>query len=219
VNIRDVEPAALVIPLSADGSESLSFDTAPGGIGWASLHTPAISDAGLSLLLRVGPTTFDDDAPLKIVEMRVALRDREVLFDSPTFRTIPFARIVSAINRRVNRDRIRPLVGPANMVESERLPGSGNMAWTFEPLEATRAERPKLRVQVPKGSRRPDEFYERIADLFLAQGTLSSRPAQDIAEANKVPPTTVHRWLKEARTRGLLRLPGTSGPIPVEVQR
>lgn len=54
--------------------------------------------------------------------------------------------------------------------------------------------------------RRPDEFYLALAAEIasLASGG-SRRPAADIAEANGVPITTVHRWMKEARRRGLLK--------------
>ena len=66
---------------------------------------------------------------------------------------------------------------------------------------------PVLKLEVPDDRRKPDEFYARVADAYLAQATISNRAAQDLAEANGVPKSTAHRWLKEARARGLLRLP------------
>ena len=62
-----------------------------------------------------------------------------------------------------------------------------------------------LRITVPKGRRRPDEFYEKVARLYgQLSATGSRRPASDIAEANDLPVSTVHRWIKEARSWGLL---------------
>lgn len=67
--------------------------------------------------------------------------------------------------------------------------------------------RPKLRVEVPAGRRKPDDFYRKVGEAYLAQATISNRAAHDLAAANDVPVSTVHRWLKEARARGVLRLP------------
>ena len=60
-------------------------------------------------------------------------------------------------------------------------------------------------VEVPeKGGRYPDEFYAGLARVYTNLVATSERPAADIAEANHVPVTTVHRWIKEARRRGFL---------------
>ena len=56
----------------------------------------------------------------------------------------------------------------------------------------------------PRAAQRGAQAF---ADAYLAQATISNRPAQELAEANDVPTSTAHRWLKEARARGLLRLP------------
>jgi hypothetical protein len=52
------------------------------------------------------------------------------------------------------------------------------------------------------GRKRPDDFYRRVADVFSRAA--GPRPAIRIAEANGVPPSTVHRWVKEARRRGVM---------------
>lgn len=49
-----------------------------------------------------------------------------------------------------------------------------------------------------------DEFYQQVADQYLLHAALSRRPAADLAEASGVPVGTVHRWVREARRRGLL---------------
>jgi hypothetical protein len=62
--------------------------------------------------------------------------------------------------------------------------------------------------------RRPglNTFYEAVATAYrwLVVIKESRRPALDIAEANGVPVTTAHRWIAEARRRGILE-PGVRG--------
>lgn len=211
VNIRDREPPPLAVPLSLDGSEVLTFDVG-GPSGWAAFHSPEAARAGLTVQLRFGPETKDRRAPLQVRELHVAADPREgPAFSSPLLRTLPFSRMVAAVNREAIREQLRPLMPPANMIESASF-GSGLIAWTFKPIEPVMAERPDLKLTVPSDRRKPDEFYALVADTYLAQATLSNRAAQDLAEANTVPVSTVHRWLKEARNRGVLRLPQQAGP-------
>ncbi len=77
-----------------------------------------------------------------------------------------------------------------------------------QPLAATR--KPQLRITVPPGRRRPDLFYERVARAYSWLAEQGNRPATELAEVNDVPVSTVHRWVKEARHRGLLG-PGRRG--------
>jgi transposase-like protein len=60
------------------------------------------------------------------------------------------------------------------------------------------------------GSRKSDEFYQRVAASYSARAARTSRPAVEMANDNGVPVTTVHRWVKEARRRGFLP-PGQKG--------
>jgi hypothetical protein len=55
-----------------------------------------------------------------------------------------------------------------------------------------------------------DEFYQAVARLYRRLARETNRPAVVIAEANSVPLTTAHRWVKEARERGHLP-PGQKG--------
>jgi hypothetical protein len=57
---------------------------------------------------------------------------------------------------------------------------------------------------------RPDSFYADIAAEYQDQTSRSPRPAADLADRHDVPVTTAHRWIKEARRRGLLA-PGRPG--------
>jgi hypothetical protein len=56
----------------------------------------------------------------------------------------------------------------------------------------------------PPAGRYPDGFYEEVAGAYHWAVLGRQAPAQTIAEANDVPVTTVHRWIREARRRGLL---------------
>ena len=56
----------------------------------------------------------------------------------------------------------------------------------------------------------PDEFYEVVARAYRSLSALSPRPVAELAVANDVPLTTAQRWIKEARSRGLLP-PGRRG--------
>lgn len=71
-----------------------------------------------------------------------------------------------------------------------------------------------LRIQQSEGQRkRPDEFYREVADLYASAKEWSTNPAQELANANDVPLTTIHRWIKEARRRGLAA-PGHQRNLP-----
>lgn len=208
-NVRDQEPEPLVVPLSIDGSEVLNFDVGgTGGIGgWAAYHSPATGPDAVTVYLRVGPETSTPDSPVEIRELHfVAPTSGSAAFSSPLMRTVPVARITAAINRPATLELLRPLLPPWNMVESQGR-GSGDVAWMLPPREVVRFPRPRLRLKVPEGRRKSDSFYAAVADAYLAQAVISNRPARDLALANDIPVTTAHRWLKEARARGLLRLP------------
>ena len=61
-----------------------------------------------------------------------------------------------------------------------------------------------LTIEVPDERRRPDEFYRHVAEVFSLAASMGPRPAVRIADASGVPVSTVHRWVKEARRRGLM---------------
>jgi DNA-directed RNA polymerase specialized sigma24 family protein len=80
-----------------------------------------------------------------------------------------------------------------------------------EHKEATRRlRRSILKLRIPTDRRKPDAFYARVARGYSALAAEHRRPAAELAEINGVPVTTVHRWVKEARARGLLP-PGSTG--------
>jgi len=82
---------------------------------------------------------------------------------------------------------------------------------TVEDQPAEEAERQplrsrvrNLRLRVPEGQPKPDSFYREVARLYSEVAVDAARPAAVLAEANGVPATRVHGWVKEARRRGLL---------------
>ena len=189
--------------------------------GWAAYFNPAghiaDPDAGsyVAIYVRFAPESAEGDAAIEVRELHVAAEGGAV-FASPLLRTIPINRMVAAVNRPSTIGRIRPLLALSSAIETETL-GSGVNRWMFPPREAAPVEEPTLRITDPGGRRKPDEFYATVADRYLALATLSNRPAQELAKANQLPVTTVHRWLKEARTRGLLRLPDTTRSAELKI--
>jgi hypothetical protein len=61
-----------------------------------------------------------------------------------------------------------------------------------------------LTLDVPTTRRYPNAFYERLAAMYRTLSASGMPPAPNIAAANNVPVTTVHRWVAEARRRGVL---------------
>ena len=63
---------------------------------------------------------------------------------------------------------------------------------------------------VAPGRSRPDAFYATVASTYRHLVSTTSRPVVELALANDVPRSTAHRWVKEARRRGMLP-PGRPG--------
>jgi len=64
-------------------------------------------------------------------------------------------------------------------------------------------------LNIPTTRDYPDRFFREVADTYAAYAAHSKRPAVEMAAANGVAVTTVHRWVKEARRRGLMAPSGT----------
>jgi hypothetical protein len=107
--------------------------------------------------------------------------------------------------------------GPARQPLLDRLEGEAP-----DPVAALAATMPKPAPRAPvrlvtsavlvQPDKRPhpDSFYQGVARLYRRLARETRRPAVVIAEANHVPVTTAHRWIKEARRRGHLP-PGQKG--------
>jgi len=81
-----------------------------------------------------------------------------------------------------------------------QFPGAGRWPAVAVPLE------PQLDLGASSGGRgkRPDEFYRSVAEAYSWLAGRVRRPAVELAAVNGVPSTTIHRWVKEARRRGVL---------------
>src|SRR5215207_2159998 len=127
-------------------------------------------------------------------------------------RSIPVGRIEAAANAQLSvvDDAIVPAAPPGRQdAPTAREPQLSNAGWEApDPVRAVlrRTHTPPA----PTGARRPDDFYRDIARAYLDLAQSSARPAAELAEANRVPATTAHRWIKEARRRGFLP-PGRPG--------
>lgn len=222
-NVRDYETPPYLVPLNEEGTEVLSF--APRDLtGWAA-YFPDVSETGrreVSVMFRFGarnegPDGKDipvDQAPIEIREMRV-LADTGADLGSSLLRRIPWDRIEAAVNQPRHRQVLIRYAKPWRVVADD-LPNVRNhehpeqhYSWMLAPGSATSNPRPSLKLPTEDAPRnRPDSFYAAVAEAFLWLSSVGNRPAQELAEANGVPVTTVHRWVREAKSRGLLVAPG-----------
>ena len=119
---------------------------------------------------------------------------------------LPLGRIEAAVNTPAVRERLLKRLSEDHQLESPAWSDLPPLNVLAPPRLDEHVDAPKvrLRLHIPEGRRRPDAFYAKVADVYSSQEALSDRPAADIAEANGVPATTVARWVKEARRRGLM---------------
>lgn len=198
-----------VIPLNDQATEALSFEPLQLRTGWARYFPPESDDAWALVLVRFGfPPPAEAEwtpdgyrGPIRVRDLWVSVERTEVL--SALARSLPFGRFESAVNQPRHYAALAPHLRPHRMVapptEEER-----QGLWCLE-LPTIVNEKPELRLTIPEGQRRkPDDFYQQVADVFAWLATTSRSPAEDLAKFNDVKVTTVHRWVREARARGLL---------------
>lgn len=125
-------------------------------------------------------------------------------FASSLLRELPVLRVEAAVNQARHRDRI---AAAAHRATIEQEPVLGGASFRSRPTRVAKLKPVSLALADPGGYRKPDSFYQQVADLYLDIAAVSPRPAHDIASANGVPVATVHRWIREAKARRLLLLP------------
>jgi hypothetical protein len=124
-----------------------------------------------------------------IVEVRLSAR---ILIDAQNWRRVPVGYLTQLANLP---DGASAVMGP------RQTPDTG-LEFTVGP---SRIRRPRYKLPSRSSAGRyPDGFYEGVAAAYHRAVSERVAPAQTIAEANRVPVTTVHRWIREARRRGLL---------------
>jgi hypothetical protein len=170
------------------------------------------SRVGMDVQVRFGRS---DRGALVVTEVRVV---DPTGVRGPALRNIPLGRIEQLANLPVNRARIgsrspadRPIGARLAEIRGavDDMPGD-----VVESLGAGLLGVPRgrsLKLRPPGGRRYPDSFYKRVADVYAYAAATRSAPAIEIAKASDVKPTTVHRWVREARSRGFLPHEGVPG--------
>lgn len=126
---------------------------------------------------------------------------------SPDLRAVPLGRIEEILNQRRLADLIR------HVIEGGGIKTGLDLSPSTRPLPSVEPEITALRPTSSIDAKladidvrpRTDHFYRQLADLcgrLIAAG--HDNYAHRIADANGVPGTTVHNWIKEARSRGYL---------------
>ena len=202
--------------------------------GWTQFRSPDLPEA---VFLR-----FAENESGRLVPVDLFLaHDRGI--EVTLVRQVPFARVESWANEAdmAARIRSRMLLPGADLrtaashfattfgkgdqdnwvarMMAAQVPGSGEPEAPRPPDRKDEAVVPDARVRVrltiPKhGGDYGDEFYRRVAAAYMWLARTGGKgPAERLAESNHVPVSTVHRWVKEARRRGLLAAgrPGKAG--------
>lgn len=191
----------IVIPVDPQARSVLVF--APEISGWARLwgHGPAED------IVRVRFGVANEGASFVVREVYATMPGG---VSSRSLRVLPIARLEAAANRPEYYDLLRRRISYVSnratpWPEGLHEPGADRPWWTVEPPAHVAADRsPRLKMDIPTGYGRPDSFYALVANRFAYLTTTSARPANELAEANGVPVTTVHGWVKEARRRGFM---------------
>jgi hypothetical protein len=210
----------LVVPLTPDEREWVSFR--PGNDGWAVYRSPSFDAQRAFLFLRFGldrgytnEPAFVDGSPAvkstptaELPQAFIEVREVLVSFNgggvaARVLRDIPLTRIEAGVNQPTYREKLLPrLPGPGAVMVPFTWDKPEDSGWWFAVPHPWAS--PKIKVEVPEGRGRPDEFYKAVAAAFAYLATVSQRPAAEMAEANDVPVSTIHGWVKEARRRGFL---------------
>ena len=121
-------------------------------------------------------------------------------------RAVPLAKIEAAVNRPETAELIRGKMQEEwAMPEPEFVALRNRLASTAPAkLDLSVWPLPFAQLEIPTTHKKPDEFYRRVAEAYQTLAGMDRRPAVILAQKNRVPVTTVHRWVKEARARGFL---------------
>lgn len=190
-------------------------------LGWSAYFSDVMDAAGAQVLIRFGhhsavpleTVPVGDKTPLIVHDVVVRVGAPGGTAAASAVRALPFARMEAAANLRLAQlPDVRPDDFPftSAALAADQLMPHPMLGWIKRPEQKRRPRRPSLKIEVPSDRKKPDRFYQRVADLYLRASTQSGRPAEDIAEANGLPVSTVHRWVKEARRREIL-FPGQRG--------
>lgn len=190
----------LSIPMDSAGKRWLVFAPDPARRGWASYHEAGTNPG--SVFVRFSRRA---GGGADLQEVHVARKGAGAL--ARLVGSIPLGRVEAAANQPWCVDDVTALLPPVNAVMLPFPWELEGITWWLPP--STKPMRaPSLKLRARAGSaKKPDDFYRRVADAFAWLATTTDRPAALLAEANDVPTTTIHGWIKTARQRGLLVAP------------
>ena len=177
----------------------------PSASGWVLVRLDVPESHGLFVRFRRSDTG-------RFVPSQILFQSKEAI-DSETVRRLPIARIEATVNSQPIREEVMKRLDEPVELRFE----DGRLVFQMPPEEAekrlARARRKrsaKLPADLLSKPRRPDRFYQLVGEAYEQLAAETNRPAAELAEANGVPLTTAHRWVKEARRRGFLP-PGQKG--------
>jgi hypothetical protein len=127
--------------------------------------------------------------------------------EATLLRQVPLGRIEAWANSPEAAGSIRARLG---LVVPDLRAAASELGRTYNPKKVT----PALVLDAPESRRdHGDDFYRSVARVYGQAAATHRAPATAMAEANHVPVSTVHRWVKEARRRGFLPAgrPGKAG--------
>jgi hypothetical protein len=186
-------------------------------LGWSAYFSDETTAVDGKVFVRFGRDSsipldsFPAEFKMPLVVHDVVARATGGTAVAAVVRALPLARMEAAANLRYAR---LADVGaddfPFLVADAERQAPHPLSRWAAPPEHKRRPRRAPLRIDVPSGTKKPDRFYQRVAELYLKASSQSSRPAETLADANGVPVTMVHRWVREARRRDILP-PGQRG--------
>lgn len=171
--------------------EGWTFEAARGG--WVLATNPESDTTGFLVLLRFSPV---ETGRLRISE--AVIKGGRGFLDVATWRSIPVAEASTWANVPENRAALED-----HLYDGDAEVAIGAGAEDVQPVLRVVRKR-SYRLPEPRGRRYPDTFYQRVAEAFVAAVAAGDPPGRSLATANRVPETTVARWIREARRRELL---------------
>ena len=164
-------------------------------------------DLGRSVWIRMRRAS---DQRWEVDELYLPPTDRPVSTDD--LRRIPIGRIETTCNDPAMSSQLRAKMTRKPMGLEARARQAGDVARAFRGSRSSEAEPTPRRIDVPRQRPFPPAFFVAVAEAYVAEAP-TGRPAARIAEQTKTPVSTVHRWIRECRLRGLLppARPGKAG--------
>ena len=153
---------------------------------------------------------LDSNGRWEVAELFVPSDDRPLSSDD--LRRIPIGRIQAMCNDPAISDQLSAKAGKAAIGLEVAARRTERDVDRFNASEAGASRAPSAIVEVPSTRPYPDEFYAAVAASYSAHARFG-RPSAQIAADSGVPVSTVHRWIRQCRARGLLTpaSPGRAG--------